>query len=76
MSTTKTNRVAGMLEKFDPIELGEKVGVTRQTVWAWQNGRALPGRYYLKLISEATGLLIDELRAARQADWVERRAVV
>lgn len=42
-------------------ELGEKLGVSRQTVSKWENGTAYPDMLNLITISEFFGITIDEL---------------
>lgn len=42
-------------------EVGQHVGVTRQTVWQWEAGKAYPGPERLLLIADLYGVSVDWL---------------
>jgi len=58
MRNLKTIRRARGLSQVD---LGEVLGVTRQTVYNWETGQAWPSAEMLPRIAEALGCSIGEL---------------
>ena len=46
---------------FSQEDLGEKIGVTRQTISNWELGETAPNPEQLKLLSKYLNVSIDEL---------------
>lgn len=44
-------------------ELGEKLGVSAETIYRWENGKRAPSLAGLKRISKKTGITVEELVA-------------
>lgn len=42
-------------------ELAEELGVTRPTVWKWENGKMEPRRHHKKAIAEALGTIQEAI---------------
>ncbi len=55
-------------------ELGEKLGVSRQTISKWENGSAYPDMLNLMTISEFFGVTADELINGKKEDAVRTLA--
>lgn len=47
--------------KLNQKQLGEKVGVCQKTVFNWESGERDPGFSKLKMISELSGISIDDM---------------
>ena len=47
--------------KMSPQELADKVGVSRSTIYGWENGVSVPARRYYPAIADALHLSIDTL---------------
>lgn len=45
-------------------QVADAVGVSKPTVWGWENGRAKPGREKLHAIAEALGVVPEVLSSA------------
>ena len=56
-------KVLKLRKKFNisQEQLGEQVGVTRQTISNWELGETSPNPEQLKLLSKALNISIDEL---------------
>lgn len=48
-------------QRLSQEELGEKIGVTRQTISNWELGETSPNPEQLKLLSKTLNISIDEL---------------
>ena len=53
------------LRGYTQGELAARLGVSKPTVWAWEQGRARPIEDRLEAIAEALGVTIAELRPSR-----------
>lgn len=42
-------------------QFADRIGVKQPTVWEWLNGHSTPSTRNLRLISDETGLSVDEL---------------
>jgi transcriptional regulator with XRE-family HTH domain len=48
-------------EGISQAELARRVGVQQPTVWEWLHGKSRPRAKHLVVLSEKTGLSVDDL---------------
>jgi transcriptional regulator with XRE-family HTH domain len=75
MAKSQFGHVAALLQRFDPKDLAEKLNLKPEAIWRWQTKRRLPKRALLPDIAEATGIALDKLKEARQADRLANRNI-
>lgn len=59
------NRKKKMLSQ---LELGRKIGVTKQMIGQYESGEATPGKEKLYLIAEALGVTVAELYSDKEKE--------
>jgi transcriptional regulator with XRE-family HTH domain len=64
-------RVAMAISRKTPIELALVCGVTRQAVWLWSIGAALPGSNRIVPLTKALGCTTDWLMSQKPLDFGE-----
>lgn len=57
--------------KLTQGELAEKLGVSKTTVWNWENGNGEPSLSQLRIISDLSGIPMDFIFVPVQSIWNE-----
>ena len=73
MTTIKELRVSAGLTQD---ELAQKLGISPQTVWGWENGKFSPKGKRLRSVAEFFGVSEDDIRSARTKSRVPVLGVV
>ena len=60
-------------QQLSQEKLGEKVGVTRQTISNWELNETLPDTKQLIALSQALLISIDELVGNNTQNWLEQK---
>ena len=63
------------LSGFTQAELGERLGVTAQSVSGWERGENLPDTAILPDLAMLLATSVDELLGAGSCEWIYRRRI-